>query len=120
MDKDKQREQTRLRVERYRKKAQALPIDVQRTIERISDSPEEIKQRTAIALQYQKNHPGSRHTGIDYDAEPRSTAKPGDEDYTPHDGPDEYCDECDITLLRLEQQRQHPGTCLTCVMKETV
>ena len=31
-----------------------LPLDVQRSIERVSDSPEEKSQRTAIALDYQR------------------------------------------------------------------
>ena len=47
----------------------SLPADVQHTIDRISDSPEEKAQRTAIALHYQAKHPDSVHKGIDYDAD---------------------------------------------------
>ena len=45
-----------------------LPLDVQHTIDRISDSPEEKAQRTIIALNYQAKHPGNVHKGIDYEA----------------------------------------------------
>ena len=42
-----------------------LPLDVQHTIDRLSDSPEEKTQRTAIAIDYQHSHPNSQHRGID-------------------------------------------------------
>lgn len=40
-----------------------LPLDVQRSIERLSDSPEEKVNRTAIALNYQKMFPSNVHRG---------------------------------------------------------
>jgi len=93
-----------------------LPADVQHTITRISDSPEEQAVRTAIALDYQARHPGARHRGIDYEAEPRSTARPGDAAYQPS-GVEEYCCGCNVVLPQLEQPRQHTGACMVCVMK---
>ena len=104
---------------RANKAYKSLPPDVQHTIDRISTSPEEREQRIAIALDFQVKHPGSRHMGIDYDSQPRGAAKPGDVDYREHPSYDEYCKVCDITLCRLELPRLYPGTCLTCVMKET-
>ena len=38
----------------------SLPLDVQRSIERISDSPEEKARRTQAALDYQKKFPDNR------------------------------------------------------------
>ena len=93
-----------------------LPADVQHTIDRISDSPEERAVRTAIAVDYQAKHPGSQHKGIDYEAEPRGTAKPGDPDYQPS-GIEEHCCGCGATLPQLEQPRQHTGACIACVVK---
>ena len=46
----------------------SLPVDVQHTIDRISDSPEEKARRTSIALAYQAKYPNSVHKGIDYEA----------------------------------------------------
>ena len=40
-----------------------LPLDVQRSIERISDSPEEKTRRTVAALHYQELFPKSVHRG---------------------------------------------------------
>ena len=100
-----------------------LPLDVQHTIARVlvravlaSDFTEEQAVRTAIALDYQARHPGDRHRGIDYQAEPRSTAKPGDALYQPS-GIEEYCCGCNVVLPQLEQPRQHTGACMPCVMK---
>ena len=93
-----------------------LPLDVQHAIDRISDSPEEKVVRTAIAVDYQAKHPGSQHRGIDYQAEPRGTAKPGDALYQPS-GIEEYCCGCNVVLPQLEQPRQHTGACIACVTK---
>ena len=41
-----------------------LPDDVQRTIERISDSLDELVRRCGIARTYQAQHPHSQHRGI--------------------------------------------------------
>lgn len=41
----------------------SLPQDVQRSIMRISDSDEEVRQRTIIALDYQRQFPNSIHRG---------------------------------------------------------
>ena len=120
MDSDKKREQTRLRVERYREKQAALPafddlpIDVQLSIDRISDSPEEKARRTAVALGYQRVYGKRNGYGLDCRM-PVNSAKPGDDDYQPHTEHDEYCADCDGVLPRLEQPRQYPGVCLPCV-----
>ncbi len=42
----------------------SLPLDVQRSIERLSDSPEEKARRTQAALDYQKKFPDNRHKGV--------------------------------------------------------
>ena len=47
---------------------ESLPLDVQHTIDRISDSSEEKARRTSIALDYQAKYPNSVHKGIDYEA----------------------------------------------------
>jgi len=41
----------------------SLPIDVQHSIDRISDSPEEKSRRTANAIDYQRMFPNSLHRG---------------------------------------------------------
>ncbi len=41
----------------------SLPPDVQQSIDRLSDSPEEKANRTAIALNYQKMFPINVHRG---------------------------------------------------------
>ena len=41
----------------------SLPPDVQQSIDRLSDSPEEKVNRTAIAANYQKMFPGNVHRG---------------------------------------------------------
>lgn len=41
----------------------SLPLDVQHSIDRISDSPEEKGRRTANALDYQAKFPNSQHRG---------------------------------------------------------
>ena len=92
-----------------------LPLDVQHTILSIS-SDEEFKQRTVIALDYQYKHGKRPCTGMDCHI-PASTAKPGDDDYHTHTGPDEGCSQCHSTLPRLEQPRQYPGMCMVCVVK---
>ena len=87
MDKDKQREQTRERVKRYRDRQKSvtsgsvtgqgvtqgmtfddLPLDVQQSIDRLSDSPEERQARTERAIRYQKLFPGNQFKGVPYDA----------------------------------------------------
>ncbi len=120
MDSDKKREQTRLRVERYREKQAALPTfedlpsDVQRSIESLSDSPEGKAQRTVIALDYQKKIGKRYSSGIDCRI-PVNLARPGDKDYQAHTEHEEYCDRCSRVLPRLEQPRQHKATCFTCL-----
>jgi len=94
----------------------SLPIDVRMSIASMSRSPEEKAQRTAIALDYQYKHGKRPGTGMDCHI-PASTAKPGDDDYHTHTGPDEGCSQCHSTLPRLEQPRQYPGMCMVCVVK---
>lgn len=115
-----QREQTRLRVQRYREKQAALPKvfkdlpeDVQRSIETMSDTPEEKAQRTAIAIDYQKNQSKRPGTGIDCRAV-KNSARPGDEDYQAS-GVIEHCG-CGAELPQLEQPREYPGKCMPCVL----
>ena len=99
-------------IEQRFKGFDGLPLDVQHTIDRISTSPEERAQRIAIALDYQAKHPGSRHKGIDYDSQPRSTAKPGDADYQ-SSGIEERCG-CGAVLPELERPRMYPAKCYRC------
>ena len=94
----------------------SLPIDVRMSIDSLSRSPEEKAQRTAIALDYQYKHGKRPGTGMDCHI-PTSTARPGDDDYQAHIGPDEPCSQCDNILPRLEQPRQYPGMCMVCVVK---
>ena len=96
----------------------SLPPDVQHTIDRISTSPEERAQRIAIALDFQVKHPASRHMGIDYDSQPRGTAKPGDADYQ-SSGIEERCG-CGAVLPELEQPRMYPAKCYRCSTAEAV
>ena len=93
----------------------SLPLDVQRTIDRISSNEEEKSQRTSIALDYQVKFPNSQHRGIDYEAGPVNTSRPGDEGYVCHSGHEEYCEVCDGVLPPLENPRKYPGRCLSCV-----
>ena len=93
----------------------SLPLDVQRSIDRLSDSPDEKSVRTAAALSYQKMFGKRPGTGMDCE-KPASLAKPGDADYGIHTGHEEYCEVCDITLPPLEHPREYPGKCLSCVM----
>jgi hypothetical protein len=68
-DKDKQREANRQAQAKRRKGMTqgmtGLPLDVQRKIKRISDSPEEVIVRTGTALDYQAKFPGCPNTGTD-------------------------------------------------------
>jgi len=132
-DTDKRKEASKERMRRYRQGVtkgvtsvgcnsegvtgfDSLTIDVQRSIDSLSRSPEEKAQRTAIALDYQYKHGKRPCTGMDCHI-PASTAKPGDDDYHTHTGPDEGCSQCHSTLPRLEQPRQYPGMCMVCVVK---
>ncbi len=111
-------------------KFEDLPIDVQHSIDRLSDSPEEFIQRAAIAIDYANKHSGSRHTGIDPDMvvnkpegykpvaellpdEYNRVTKPSDPGYGGH-GVVEHCINCRDVLSPLEQPRQYPGMCLAC------
>lgn len=89
-----------------------LPLDVQHSIESLSDTPEEKAQRTAIALDYQKRFTKRPGTGIDCRM-PKNLARPGDEDYQAS-GVTQNC-ECGSLLPQLEQPRQYKGTCQPCV-----
>ena len=93
-----------------------LPLDVQRSIDRLSSTPEEKAQRTAIALDYQGKMGKRMNTGMDC-RQSVNSALPGDEDYQPHTGLDEHCNRvlCNRVLPRLEQPRQYQGTCQLCV-----
>lgn len=113
---------------------EGLPADVRRSIERLSDSPEEKATRTANAIRYQRLYPDSRHKGTDTGSielpqghkpaaelkpgEFNRVSKPGDQDYQPS-GAVDHC-ECGTALPQLEQPRQHPGKCLSCVMGDKV
>lgn len=118
-DKEKQKEATREAVKRHRAKQQGitsrqgitcfddLPADVQRTIERLSDTPEEKAQRTAIAIDYQRQHPSLYGKGLDVGkidlpegyktadqlapGEYNRVSKPGDPDYPSDKG---QCHSC--------------------------
>jgi len=105
-----------------------LPLDVQHSIDRTSDSPEEKVRRTIIALDYQKKFPNKPHTGIDPDDELPEGYKvadelksgefnhvslPGDEAYV-SSGVVERCVYCGKVLPELESPRSDDGVCLQC------
>jgi len=73
-----------------------LPADVQHTIERLSDSLEELVRRCGIARNYQRMFSGVER---------------GDSNL-------ELCRTCGVFLPPLENPRQHPGKCLPYVMKD--
>jgi len=129
-DKEKQKESDRERARKYRLKQKGvtqgvtksgcdaqgvtkpkgkitcfedLPADVQRSIERLSDSPEEKARRTANAIAYQQRNPGrTQNTGLDIGevelpegyktsdqlapGEHNRISKPGDDDYPQEQG----------------------------------
>jgi hypothetical protein len=127
-DKDKQKEANREANKRYRDKQKGitqgitLPRDVEETIERLSDTPEERAARRAIASRYQMLYPSPFSRGIAVrelkkpDGALHRVSRPGDSDYVPCGVP-EACCECDRPLPSLEQPRQSRGMCLDCVVK---
>jgi len=105
------------------KAEQVLPQSIIGAIDRISDSPEEKRRRTASALRYQRlfpNRPVPDYTftllmaQADMKAKPLPVTKPGDADYPTHNTT-ECCVECGDVLPRLSRPRVHSGRCINCV-----
>ena len=75
-----------------------LPAHVQRSINRLSDSPEEKARRTSNAIAYQQRNPGrTQNTGLDIGEvglpegyKPASELKPGEYNRVSKPGDDDY------------------------------